>query len=88
MRQAEIIEKLKGDAVIAVYEWSRKRKVVLSVNVHAKYPDRMEQYTLTYRQFQALYRKGVIDADRSESVKSQDKYHEWYYADFYYYTGE
>lgn len=80
MRQKEIIEKLKAGAHITVHSGSRKSEACLICNAGAKYPDRVQRYILTYRQFQALYFKGIIE----ESRISKDDYGNRIFSSFYY----
>lgn len=84
MRQKEIIEKLKAGAHITVHSGSRKSEACLICNAGAKYPDRVQRYILTYRQFQALYFKGIIEERFEESRISKDDYGNRIFSSFYY----
>ena len=79
MLQAEIIKELKTGAYIAVHSESGRNIVYLNCDVTAKYPDRMRQYRLKYRQFQALYIKDIIEEKNDERVKSEKGISSFYY---------
>lgn len=79
MLQKEIIDKLKKGAQIAVYHRNGKRLVYLNCNIYAKYPDRMRQYMLDYRQFQSLYQKGIIEERYEQRKTSKDDISAFYY---------
>ncbi len=71
MLQSEIIKELKNGAHIAVHSESRRNIVYLNCDTTAKYPERMRQYRLKYKQFQALYFKDIIEENIDMRVKSE-----------------
>lgn len=79
MNQREIIEELKKGAYIAVHSSCSKDLVYLNCSRKIRFPAKRWQVRLNYRQFDALYRKGIIDANENETVVGKDEISQFFY---------